>query len=140
MVVLMRVFLLLVIIVFSAGVDRSELSADTADQATGGPGTGPQQLERIQAERFSFAPSEVRVTLGTTLIVELKSDDTDHGFHILGTDINVSIPKRGRGTATVTFTPDKVGRYTFECSHVCGAGHSFMRGEIVVSAPSAGTR
>jgi heme/copper-type cytochrome/quinol oxidase subunit 2 len=32
----------------------------------------------------------------------------------------------------VTFTPPKAGRYTFECSHTCGAGHAFMRGVIVV--------
>jgi heme/copper-type cytochrome/quinol oxidase subunit 2 len=33
----------------------------------------------------------------------------------------------------VTFTPEKAGRYTFECSKLCGAGHSFMRGVIIVS-------
>lgn len=86
----------------------------------------------ITAERFSFTPSEIKTTAGTTLEFRLHSDDTDHGFKIAGTDINVSIPKRGRGTATVMFTPEKPGRYTFQCSHVCGAGHSMMRGVIVV--------
>jgi heme/copper-type cytochrome/quinol oxidase subunit 2 len=33
---------------------------------------------------------------------------------------------------TVTFQPAAPGRYTFECSHVCGAGHAFMRGTIIV--------
>jgi cytochrome c oxidase subunit 2 len=80
-------------------------------------------------------PSEIRTTLGTTLVLELRSEDTDHGFHIVGTDINVSIPKRGRGLTRVTFTPEKAGRYTFECSHVCGAGHDFMRGTVVVTTP-----
>jgi cytochrome c oxidase subunit 2 len=65
----------------------------------------------------------------------LTSEDTDHGFAIKGSDINVSIPKRGRGSRTVTFTPPAPGRYTFECSHLCGAGHSFMRGVIVVAEP-----
>jgi cytochrome c oxidase subunit 2 len=86
----------------------------------------------IEAERFAFSPSEVKVNAGETVEFRLKSSDTDHGFRILDTDINVTIPKRGKGTATVTFTPKKPGRYTFECSHVCGAGHSFMRGSIVV--------
>jgi heme/copper-type cytochrome/quinol oxidase subunit 2 len=31
------------------------------------------------------------------------------------------------------FRPEKAGRYVFECSKLCGAGHSFMRGVIVVS-------
>ena len=87
----------------------------------------------IAAERFSFTPSEVKTTLGTTLQIRLQSDDTGHGFRILDTNVNVEIPKRGRGTATVTFTPERAGRYTFECSKLCGAGHSFMRGTIVVA-------
>ena len=32
----------------------------------------------------------------------------------------------------VMFTP-QAGRYTFECSNLCGAGHEFMRGVIVAS-------
>lgn len=90
------------------------------------------QIVEVTAERFSFTPSEVRTKLGTALEFRLQSDDTDHGFRILGTDVNVRIPKRSRGVATVHFTPDKPGRYTFECSKLCGAGHSFMRGVIVV--------
>lgn len=85
----------------------------------------------IDAERFSFTPSEVRVKAESTVEFRLRSDDTDHGFRITGTDINVIIPKRGKGTATVTFVPPKPGRYVFECSKVCGAGHSFMRGTVI---------
>ena len=91
------------------------------------------QTVNIAAERFSFTPSEVKTTVGTTLTIRLTSDDTAHGFRIIGTDVNIEIPKRSRGVATVTFTPEKAGRYTFECSQLCGAGHSFMRGEIAVA-------
>ena len=69
----------------------------------------------ITAERFSFTPSEIRVKAGTRLEIRLTSDDTTHGFHILGTDIDIELPKRGRGVASVTFQPT-AGRYTFECS------------------------
>ena len=86
----------------------------------------------ILAERFSFSPSEFRVKAGVPVEIRLRSDDTDHGFRILDTDINVRIPKRGKGQLTVTFQPPTPGRYTFECSHVCGAGHAFMRGTIIV--------
>jgi heme/copper-type cytochrome/quinol oxidase subunit 2 len=74
----------------------------------------------------------VKVTAGTALEIRLRSDDTAHGFHIVGTDVDLELPKRGRGVATVMFTP-KAGRYTFECSRLCGAGHEFMRGVIVAS-------
>lgn len=84
----------------------------------------------IAAERFTFTPSEIRVKAGTRLEIRLESDDTAHGFHIVGTDVDIELPKRGRGVATVNFEP-KAGRYTFECSRVCGAGHEFMRGVII---------
>jgi cytochrome c oxidase subunit II len=89
------------------------------------------QIVDIAAERFSFTPSEFRVKADRPVEIRLTSDDTNHGFRILGTDINVIIPKRGKGTATVTFQAPKAGRYTFECSKLCGAGHAFMRGTLI---------
>jgi cytochrome c oxidase subunit 2 len=88
------------------------------------------KVVEIAAERFTFTPSEIRVKAGTRLEIRLRSDDTAHGFRIIGTDVNVELPKRGRGVATVTFEPQP-GRYTFECSQLCGAGHEFMRGVII---------
>jgi cytochrome c oxidase subunit 2 len=85
----------------------------------------------ISVERFSFTPSEFRVKVGVPVEIRLQSDDTDHGFRIVGTDVNVTIPKRGKGVAVVTFTAPEAGRYVFECSKLCGAGHSFMRGSLV---------
>jgi cytochrome c oxidase subunit II len=90
------------------------------------------QLIEITAERFSFNPSEIRVKAGTPLEIRLTSEDTMHGFHILGTDIDLELPKRGRGVASVVFQPT-AGRYTFECSRLCGAGHAFMRGVIIAT-------
>lgn len=89
------------------------------------------QVVDISVERFSFTPSEFKVKAGAPVEIRLRSEDTDHGFRIVGTDVNIQIPKRGRGVATVTFVPPKPGRYEFECSMLCGAGHSFMRGTLV---------
>jgi cytochrome c oxidase subunit 2 len=97
----------------------------------------PVQKVDVLAERFQFTPSEIKTTVGTVLEIRLTSDDTAHGFRIVGTDVDLEIPKRNRGTATVTFEPQAAGRYTFECSQLCGAGHAFMRGVIVVSEAPA---
>jgi cytochrome c oxidase subunit II len=94
------------------------------------PQQKPQTVD-VTVERFSFTPSEFRVKAGMPVEIRLRSDDTDHGFKIVGTDVNVIIPKRGKGVATVTFQPPKAGRYEFQCSKLCGAGHSFMRGAII---------
>jgi cytochrome c oxidase subunit 2 len=90
------------------------------------------RVVRVRAERFSFTPSEIRLKTGETVELRLKSDDTGHGFRIADAEIDVVIPKRGQGEISVVFTGGKPGRYEFECSHMCGAGHSFMRGVIVV--------
>ena len=91
-----------------------------------------RKVIKVVAERFVFTPAEIKVKRGTVVEFQLRSDDTNHGFHIVGSDQNVIIPKRGRGEAKLTFRADTVGRYTFECSKMCGAGHNFMRGSITV--------
>lgn len=91
-----------------------------------------RRVVRIKAERFSFTPSEISMVTGEEIEIRLKSDDTSHGFKLVGQDVDITIPKRGQGEVTVPFKPGKAGRFEFECSHLCGAGHSFMRGVIVV--------
>ena len=104
-----------------------------------GAGSQPERrLVRVTAERFTFTPSEIVADPGEEIELRIKSDDTAHGFRIAGTTVNVVIPKRGRGEITVTFRAPDPGRYTFECTRMCGAGHNFMRGELVVRAPKAG--
>jgi len=91
-----------------------------------------RKVVKVTAGRFTFTPSQVKVKRGTVIEFRLRSDDTNHGFHIVGSEHNVIIPKRGRGEGTLIFRADTAGRYTFECSKMCGAGHSFMRGLITV--------
>jgi cytochrome c oxidase subunit 2 len=108
--------------------------------AIGGIATSDMSLQderrviAVTAERFAFFPSEIELEVGEEVELRIESDDTAHGFHIAGTTTNVSIPKRGQGTASVVVRFDTPGRRTFECSRMCGAGHHFMRGEIVVRA------
>ena len=109
----MRRFMLGVLAAAATSVIGVAARAQQAESAV-------QKVE-VTAERFAFQPSEIRTTVGTTLEVVLTSDDTTHGFRIKGEGVNVQIPKRGRGTITATFTPSKAGRYTFECSRICGA-------------------
>ena len=91
-----------------------------------------RKVVQVTAERFTFTPSQIKVKRGAVVEFRLRSDDTNHGFHIVGSNANVIIPKRGRGEATLVFEADAAGHYTFECSKMCGAGHSFMRGSITV--------
>jgi len=87
---------------------------------------------RVSAERFAFTPSEITVEKGTVIEFHLTSEDTDHGFRIIDTDVNVRIPKRRRGETVVKYTADTAGRFIIECTRPCGAGHTAMRAVLVV--------
>lgn len=92
-----------------------------------------RQVVEMVAERFTFTPSRLVVPVGTTVEIHIRSEDTDHGFHLVD-GVNVIIPKRRHGEAVVEFEARTPGEYRFECSKLCGAGHNFMRGEIIVTA------
>ena len=92
----------------------------------------------VVAERFEFWPSEIAIDQGETVELRIHSLDTLHGFRIVGTETNLVIPKRGSGYVVTRFTGGEAGRYTFECSRMCGAGHNFMRGSLVVRPAAEG--
>jgi len=96
------------------------------------PDRKPDLVISITAERFTYNPSNITLRQGELVEFVLTSDDTDHGFHIQGTSIDVAIPQQGKGEARVRFIVNKKGRFVFECSRPCGAGHNLMRGVIVV--------
>ena len=111
----------------------------SAAAGQGQPAVQPRVIH-VAAERFAFTPSDITVEEGAVVELRLTSDDTDHGFRVHGLgDPNVAIPKRGRGDVRVTIEAKEPGNYLFECSHVCGAGHGFMRGVIRVK-PRASAR
>lgn len=110
----------------------------SAPGAAPAQGPAPRVIE-VTAERFEFWPSEIVVEEGEEVELRIRSDDTMHGFRVVGAGTNVLIPKRGKGYAVARFTGSRPGHYTFECSRMCGAGHNFMRGVLVVRPAGAGT-
>lgn len=97
-------------------------------------GTAEQPFVEIYltAERFSFAPSRIRVKTGTIVEIVAASEDTTHGFHLPDAGIDERIPARGKGELRLRFVASEAGTYFFECSRPCGAGHNTMRGTILV--------
>ena len=113
------------VLVWSLGI------ADGAAQAP-----GPRVIH-VAAQRFEFWPSEIRMREGELVEFRVQSDDTLHGFRIVGTNVNILVPKRGKGEAVVAFTAPGAGRYTIECNRLCGAGHNFMRASLIVQPAAA---
>ncbi|MBI1787461.1 MAG: cupredoxin domain-containing protein [Acidobacteria bacterium] len=92
----------------------------------------PDRTISIVAERFYFSPSRIVVKEGALVEFVVASEDTDHGFRIPAAGIDAAIPQQGKGELRVRFVAARKGKYPFECSRACGAGHNLMRGEIVV--------
>ncbi|MDA1313417.1 MAG: cupredoxin domain-containing protein [Acidobacteria bacterium] len=100
-----------------------------------GAGAGGEKADRVinvVAERFSFVPSVIHLKQGEVVELRIRSLDTNHGFRIREAGVNVIVPKRGRGDARILFRAQEKGVFPFDCSKACGAGHTIMRGRIVV--------
>ncbi|MGH9308154.1 MAG: cupredoxin domain-containing protein [Vicinamibacterales bacterium] len=119
--------------IFLRTVPTLAVIAATLCHAAASQAPQPRTVE-IEAERFSFSPSRIKLTEGEEIDIVLRSADTAHGFKVEGTDISIEIPKRGKGEVVVRYQASKAGRFKYECNRMCGAGHHFMRGEIVVEA------
>jgi cytochrome c oxidase subunit II len=131
MVVLMMTIVVLFALTLGLQQAPSPGPPTSAKATVGKQAPGPVVI-RVSAERFAFTPSEIVVEKGATIEFHLTSDDTDHGFRILGTDVNAEIPKRRRGETIVKYVADTEGRFIIECSRPCGAGHTAMRATLIV--------
>jgi heme/copper-type cytochrome/quinol oxidase subunit 2 len=95
------------------------------------PAVAPQERSfRIDAQQFSYSPSELAVNPGDTVTIQLVSTDVVHGLYIDGYDLAVEADP-GQ-TATLTLTADKQGSFRFRCNVTCGAMHPFMIGKLTV--------
>ena len=96
------------------------------------PDAKPRQIN-VTARKGEFTPARIEVKAGEAVEIVLQSEDVTHGFECRELGLG---PVRVHKDAaeTVAFTGDKPGTYAFRCSRSgCGAGHSRMKGEIVVS-------
>jgi heme/copper-type cytochrome/quinol oxidase subunit 2 len=121
-----RAIPLMVLIVLSLlAIPSAEVAAEAKREEA-------DRVISIVAERFSFVPSVIRLEQGEVVELRIRSLDTNHGFRIRDAGVNVIVPKRGRGDARILFRAQKKGVFPFDCSKACGAGHTIMRGRIVV--------
>ena len=84
----------------------------------------------IEASRFAYTPSILKVNRGDRVTIELVSTDVVHGLSVDGYGLEVaSDPGQ---TARLTFVADRSGTFRFRCSVTCGPLHPFMIGKIQV--------
>ena len=111
------------------------LATAAACSALGYLGAGAafsQSGERIQltARKFAFSQPEIRVKKGRQVTLELTAEDFAHGFSV--PDFGVRADLIPGKTVSVTFTPDRAGKFHFLCDNFCGDDHDSMSGFLIV--------
>ena len=103
--------------------------------------TANAKVVNIQAAMDGFDMQEIRVKVGETVKVNLRSLDNEHhtdggGKHQWAVDeLGVSVVAPAEGNNSATFTPDKPGTYTYYCDICCGGrANPTMQGKLIVEA------
>jgi cytochrome c oxidase subunit 2 len=111
------------------------LSATASGSRTRPANSGIQEIETIDvtASQFQFEPGIITVVEGDRVRLRLRSADRTHGIGIKAFRVKTLIPKTGE-IVTVEFVADRVGTFDIVCSEYCGAGHSAMKGRLIVLA------
>ncbi|MBN8554874.1 MAG: c-type cytochrome [Deltaproteobacteria bacterium] len=84
----------------------------------------------VLARMWQFEPAEIFVRAGTKVEFYLSSMDVTHGFHIVGTSVNLTAVPGALNYASTTF--EKPGEYRIICHEYCGVGHQNMMSKIIV--------
>ena len=113
---------LLMVAVLVPPFDAAAAEASTSDRSV--------RESVVDARRFQFEPSVVRVQRGERVRLVLESHDVTHGITLEEYGVHLrAVPGEA---AQVEFVADRPGRYNFRCSQVCGGLHPFMTGSLVV--------
>lgn len=96
----------------------------------------PQRVVEVNMTtgRYFYEPGTLQplnVSLGSLVVIRLRSADVTHGFAILEYGINVEVPPGE--VVEVRFRADRAGDFTMFCTVFCGAGHPDHKGTLRVA-------
>ncbi len=91
---------------------------------------GPERIS-LNARKFEYSASEIRLKRGKPVTFVLSASDFVHGFNV--PDFNVRADLIPGKMVEVTFTPDRAGKFAFVCDNFCGEGHDRMTGFLIVT-------
>jgi cytochrome c oxidase subunit 2 len=107
----------------AASAGASPSASASASPAAG----GTAQAITLTATNFKYDQAEYKVKKGQPVTITLKEGEGMHGAAI--SEYKVNLKKDGD---SATFTPDKAGTYTIQCSVMCGTGHATMKSTLIV--------
>lgn len=111
-------------------------------------GMPTEKVITINARQYAFEPNVIRINRGDKITLKLLSEDVTHGFYLEGYDFDAKLrfqtpgfwmrhPSKSKefseeAVGGYTFTADRVGKFRYRCSIICGPMHPFMQGEMIV--------
>ena len=137
----LQIMALMAVTVSLAGSTVARPSAANASDTEG------TQVISVTAKKYEFDPSPIHVKQGSQVQLKITAKDHAHGFKI--SEVPDSAPSNGKPglvfsspqdctkieegqTATVEFTAQTPGTYSFRCCVHCGWHHRGMKGELIV--------
>ncbi len=87
-------------------------------------GKGVDREITVDAKRFEFNPSIIKVKEGERIKLKLNNIDMEHSISI--PELEIDIHSEG------VFVADKKGEFEFYCHTYCGSGHEAMKGVLIV--------
>jgi heme/copper-type cytochrome/quinol oxidase subunit 2 len=92
--------------------------------------SGPVQHVRVTMRRFAIEPAVIHVKQGANVVLDVSTQDVQHGFQMPELGINEPI-QPGR-PAQIPLDTSRKGQFNVACSIICGPGHDDMQAEVVV--------
>jgi cytochrome c oxidase subunit 2 len=87
----------------------------------------------VLARQFLFEPgttNAIEVPVDSTVTFYVTSTDVQHGFNLVGTNVNTMVIPGQVAEFTVQF--DETRTYGIVCHEYCGSGHHTMAGNLTV--------
>lgn len=86
----------------------------------------------IVARMWAWQPNEIVLENPKKVIFRITSADVQHGFEIVGTNVNFMVFPGY--IAEITWYPpnDAEGEYLIVCNEYCGLGHQNMYGKLII--------
>lgn len=95
-----------------------------------------QYVVNVVAQMWAFNPREIRIPAGSTVTFNVTSKDVQHGFFIMGKNVNMMAVPGVVNRISARF--DAPGEYLIVCHEYCGLGHHAMAAKIIVEPRAAG--
>ena len=92
--------------------------------------SGPPEDLRVTMRKFAIDPAVIHVKQGSNVVLDVSTQDVQHGFHV--PELGINEPVQPGSPSEIPLDTSRKGEFKAECSIICGPGHDDMQAKIVV--------